>query len=86
MRIAIKVVRSLDDATIQELAFEVPADRRIGHFVDEVFEKLWPEMEAAGASIQVDRRSGRVRTLFFCNLIKGLRHPSRSASPDLASA
>jgi hypothetical protein len=30
---------------------EVPADRRIGHFVDEVFEKLWPEMEAAGASI-----------------------------------
>jgi hypothetical protein len=51
MRITIKVVRSLDDAPIQELAFEVPADRRIGHFVDEVFEKLWPEMEAAGASI-----------------------------------
>jgi hypothetical protein len=51
MRIAIKVVRSLDDATIQELAFEVPADRRIGPFVDEVFEKRWPEMEVAGASI-----------------------------------
>jgi hypothetical protein len=50
MRISIKVVRELDGIAVHERIVDVPEDRRIGNFVDEVFEKIWPEMDVAGAS------------------------------------
>jgi hypothetical protein len=50
MRVSIKVVRELDDNAVHERIVDVPEDRRIGSFVDEVFEKIWPEMDPPGAS------------------------------------
>jgi hypothetical protein len=50
MRVSIKVVRELDGTAVHERIVDVPEDRRIGNFVDEVFEKVWPEMERAEAS------------------------------------
>jgi hypothetical protein len=50
MRVSIKVVRELDGNAVHERIVDVPADRRIGSFVDEVFEKIWPEMDVPGAS------------------------------------
>ena len=50
MRVSIKVVRELDGHAVHERIVDVPEDRRIGSFVDEVFEKIWPEMDVPGAS------------------------------------
>ena len=50
MRVSIKIVRELDDSAVHERIVDVPEDRRIGNFVDEVFEKIWPEMDLPGAS------------------------------------
>jgi hypothetical protein len=50
MRVSVKVVRELDGHAVHERIVDVPADRRIGGFVDEVFEKIWPEMDVPGAS------------------------------------
>jgi hypothetical protein len=50
MRVSIKVVRELDGNAVHERVVDVPEDRRIGNFVDEVFEKIWPEMEVPGAA------------------------------------
>jgi hypothetical protein len=50
MRVSVKVVRELDGNAVHERIVDVPADRRIGSFVDEVFEKIWPEMDVPGAS------------------------------------
>jgi hypothetical protein len=50
MRVSIKVVRELDGNAVHERIVDVPADRRIGSSVDEVFEKIWPEMDVPGAS------------------------------------
>jgi hypothetical protein len=50
MRVSIKVVRELDDNAVHERIVDVPPDRRIGSFVDEVFEKIWPEMDVPGVA------------------------------------
>jgi hypothetical protein len=50
MRVSIKVVRELDGNAVHERVVDVPEDRRIGNFVDEVFEKIWPEMDGPGAA------------------------------------
>jgi hypothetical protein len=50
MRVSINVVRDLDGHAVHERIVDVPADRRIGNFVDEVFQKIWPEMDVPGAS------------------------------------
>jgi hypothetical protein len=50
MRVSIKVVRELDGNAVHERIVDVPEDRRIGNFIDEVFEKIWPEMDTPGAS------------------------------------
>jgi hypothetical protein len=50
MRISIKVVRELDGHAVHERIVDVPDDRHIGGFVDEVFEKVWPEMSVPGGS------------------------------------
>jgi hypothetical protein len=49
MRVSIKVVRELDGNAVHERVVDVE-DRRIGNFVDEVFEKIWPEMDVPGAA------------------------------------
>jgi hypothetical protein len=43
-------IRELDGNAVHERIVDVPADRRIGNFIDEVFEKVWTEMESAEAS------------------------------------
>jgi hypothetical protein len=54
MRVSIKVVRELDGHAVHERIVDVPPDRRIGSFVDEVFEKIWPEMgDPAAAKYKV---------------------------------
>jgi hypothetical protein len=50
MRLSIKVVGELDGNAVHERIVDVPEDRRIGNFIDEVFEKIWPEMDVPGAS------------------------------------
>jgi hypothetical protein len=50
MRVSIKVVREFDGHAIHERIVDVPEDRRIGNYVDEVFEKIWPEMDVPGGS------------------------------------
>ena len=50
MRVSIKIVRELDGHAVHERIVDVPDDRHIGDFVDEVFEKIWPEMETPGVS------------------------------------
>ena len=50
MRVSIKVVRELDDNAVHERIVDVPEDRCIGSFVDEVFEKIWPEMDVPGVA------------------------------------
>jgi hypothetical protein len=50
MRVSIKVVRELDGNAVHERIVDVPEDRHIGSFVDEVFEKIWPEMDVPGGS------------------------------------
>jgi hypothetical protein len=50
MRVSIKVVREIDGNAIHERIVDVPENRRIGDFVDEVFEKIWPEMDVAGTA------------------------------------
>ena len=50
MRVSIKVVRELDGNAVHERIVDVPEDRRIGNSIDEVFEKVWPEMAVPGAS------------------------------------
>jgi hypothetical protein len=49
MRLSIKVVRELDGNAVHERIVEIPEDQRIGTFVDEIFEKILPEMDVAGA-------------------------------------
>jgi hypothetical protein len=29
---------------------DFPEDRRVGNLIDEIFEKIWPEMDVPGAS------------------------------------
>ena len=48
MRISIKLVRHLDGATVHERVVDVAEDGRIGVFVDEVFQKVWPDMREEG--------------------------------------
>jgi len=50
MRVSIKVIRELDGTAIHERIVDLPEDRRVGNFVDEIFEKIWPEMDVPGAS------------------------------------
>jgi hypothetical protein len=49
MRVSIKVIRELDENAVHERVVDVPEDHRIGTFVDEVFEKIWPEMDIQGS-------------------------------------
>lgn len=48
MRMSIKLVRALDGATVHERVVDVSEDGRIGKFVDEMFEKVWPELRQEG--------------------------------------
>jgi len=48
MRISIKLVRQLDGATVHERIVDVSEDGRIGAFVDELFQKVWPDMREEG--------------------------------------
>jgi hypothetical protein len=45
---SIKLVRELDGATVHERVVDVSEDGRIGKFVDELFEKVWPDMREHG--------------------------------------
>jgi len=44
MRMSIKLVRGLDGATVHERVVDVSEDGHIGTFVDELFEKVWPDL------------------------------------------
>jgi hypothetical protein len=48
MRMSIKLVRALDGATVHERVVDVSAEGRIGSFVDEIFEKVWPDLREDG--------------------------------------
>jgi hypothetical protein len=48
MRVSIKVVRELDGSAVHEREVEVAEDGRIGAFVDEIFEKVWPDLREDG--------------------------------------
>ena len=50
MRVSIKVIRELDGTAIHEWIVDLPEDRRVGNLIDEIFEKIWPEMDVPGAS------------------------------------
>jgi len=50
MRVSIKVIRELDGTAIHERIVDLPEDRRVGNLIDEIFEKIWPEMDVPGAS------------------------------------
>jgi hypothetical protein len=51
MRVSIKVIREIDGTAIHErIVDDLPEDRRVGNLIDEIFEKIWPEMDVPGAS------------------------------------
>jgi len=50
MRVSIKVIRELDGTAIHVRIVDPPEDRRVGNLIDEIFEKIWPEMDVPGAS------------------------------------
>ena len=50
MRVSIKIVRELDGSAVHERIVELGEDRRIGDFVDDLFQKVWPEMTVSGAA------------------------------------
>jgi hypothetical protein len=50
VRVSIKIIRELDGVAVHERIVDMGEDRRIGGFVDELFEKIWPDMEQTGGS------------------------------------
>jgi hypothetical protein len=50
MRVSIKVIRELDGAAVHELIVDVSEKEHLGGFVDELFEKVRPDMETSGAA------------------------------------